>query len=192
MFGLFSQKKKEEKTDLVYTPLSEDKMRELILFSEEREIKPRLPLLTGLRALEIAPRHRSLTPMLNKVGAKLVTCMGGTKEKEISKNEGEFVLSHWETFPFLENSWDFVLFRSSFLKSKVTRMVKEAGRILKRGGIFWWSELHPFSSIVQKENMKNPVVEEGLEPGFERVAKAAREAGFQLDLVKEVFVDGSL
>lgn len=186
--NIFSKKKEPS------LPLSEEKFREMVFFVEEREIRNRLPDLIGKRALEVSPRHDPFSPVFKEKGAKVVARIGGTKEKETAaeRKGGEaFILSHWENLPFLEASWDFVLLRTAFLKGGFGRILREISRVLKPDGVVMVCDLHPFSAMVQKEHLKNPVGEEGIGPGFERYFKFYRDSGLRLQAVKEIFFEGS-
>jgi len=188
--NLFS---KGQKKSVVYSPLSEEGFRDLLLFSEGKEIKPRLPSLIGEKVLEISPRHKPLTSLFKKEGAAIVMRLGGTREKEIARIEGEiFILSHWESLPFLDHSFDCIVLRTAFLKGNISRLLREASRVLKPEGLLIMSDLHPFSLGVQQEHLKSPVGEESLGPGFERYFKFFRESGLALESVKEMFYDGSI
>ena len=181
--NIFSAKPKEKE--------EEKDLRDLIFSVEEKELKSRLPDLTGKRVLEVSPRQRSanlMTGLLKEKGAKVIARVGGTKEKELGVGPGEtFILSHWESLPFLDSSTDFVLLRIAFLKGSLGRLLREAGRILTPQGTAILVDLHPFSTMVQSEHLKNPVGEEGLGPGFERYGKWIREAGLKFEWVKESF-----
>lgn len=182
-FNIFSSrpKKKEDEEDY----------RDLVFSVEEKELRSRLPNLTGKRVLEVSPRQKPanlMTGLLKEKGAKAISRVGGTKEKELGAGPGEtFILSHWESLPFLDSSTDFVLLRVAFLKGSLGRLLREAGRILTPQGTVILADLHPFSTTVQVEHLKNPVGEEGLVPGFERYAKWIREAGLKFEWVKESF-----
>ncbi|QQR81565.1 MAG: class I SAM-dependent methyltransferase [Deltaproteobacteria bacterium] len=174
-------------------PLGESPFRQLLYYSEQKELKSRLPSLSGCKVLEIAPRESSLTPMIRSMNPALMVRVGGQKEKEMPSDESaEFVLSHWENLPFLEGSWDFILLRPHFSKISLSRILREASRILKSGGMILLSDFHPFSHMIQKEHLRSVVGEDSLGPGFERYFKFFRESGLTVDSVKEFFYDGSL
>ncbi len=82
--------------------------------------------------------------------------------------------------------------RMASLRGSLGRLLREVGRILQPQGTVLFSDLHPFSQMIQKEHLKNPVSEEGLGPGFERYYKWFREAGLQVDAVKEAFFEGAM
>ncbi len=180
-------------TEISDFPLGEEKFRELLLFSEEKELRPRIPTLKGCRALEISPRQSSLTSLLQLMSPSLIARVGGKREKEMAMvPDAHFVLSHWESLPFVEGSWDFILLRNQFSKLSLSRVLREASRVLKPGGMILLSDFHPFSEMVQKEHMKSPVGEDALNPGFEKYFKFFKESDLNLDSVKEFFFDGSL
>ncbi len=194
LFTIFSQNKKKEDggSDGLFFPLSEALFRGMIAFAEEREISPWFSYLNDKKVLEISPKHVSFSTTLKAHGARVVARVGGMKEKEeAGKGPENFVLSHWEKLPFVDNSWDFVLLRTSFLKGKTGRLFREVGRVLSPEGVVCLIDLHPFSVMVQREHLKNPVSEEGLGPGFEHYFKFLKEAGLAIDSVREVFFDGS-
>lgn len=201
-FNFFSAKpKKKEESAAFSFPLSEEGFRDLVFSVEEKELRSRLPDLTGKRVLEMAPRQKLknlMTGLLKEKGAKVIARVGGTKEKEMGVGPGEtFLLSHWESLPFLDKSSDLVLLRLAFLKGSVNhpslgRLLREAGRILAPQGTVLLADLHPFSTTVQREHLKNPIGEEGLGPGFERYVKWIREAGLKLEWVKESFFEGGM
>ncbi len=198
--GFFSgfSKKKTETPAPAGLPLSEDQFRDLIHQGEDKEFRTRVPDLAGKKALEIAPRQKGSAVFLRGKGAGLVARLGGTKEKDLAESGtsgagGEtFILSHWESLPFLDSCFDFVLLRSAFLKVSLGRVLREAGRVLDTKGSLLLSDLHPFSQMVQREHLKNPVGEEGIGPGFERYAKWFREAGFRFEWVREIFFEGTM
>lgn len=181
---------------VVHSPLSEEGFRDLLLFTDEKEMKPRLPSLIGEKVLEISPRHKPLTSLFAKGGASLIVRLGGTREKEMARvprmKEEIFILSHWESLPFLDHSFDCIVLRTAFLKGNVSRLLREASRVLKPEGLLILSDLHPFSLGVQQEHLKSPVGEESMGPGFERYFKFFRESGLALESVKEMFYDGSI
>ena len=147
----------------------------------------------GEKVLEISPRHKPLTPIFGKGGASLIVRLGGTREKEMARVQEEiFVLSHWENLPFLDHSFDCIVLRTAFLKGNVSRLLREASRVLKPEGLLMMSDLHPFSLGVQQEHLKSSVGEESMGPGFERYFKFFRESGLALESVKEMFYDGSI
>jgi SAM-dependent methyltransferase len=197
--GLFSafSKKKNEVPAPAGLPLSEDQFRELIHGTEDKEFRSRVPDLSGKKALELAPRQKSSGAFLREKGANLVARLGGTREKEMldrdpSSAPDPFILSHWESLPFLDSCFDFILLRSSLLKVSLGRVLREAGRVLDTKGSLLLSDLHPFSQMVQRDHLKNPVGEEGMGPGFERYAKWFREAGFRFEWVREIFFEGTM
>jgi ubiquinone/menaquinone biosynthesis C-methylase UbiE len=192
--GLFSvfAKKKTEAPAPAGMPLSEDQFRDLIHTAEDRELPSRLPDLSQKKSLEISPRQKSAAKVLKDKGTGLCVPIGGTKEKELSDPNAPFVVAHWESLPFLDSSFDFVLLRSAFLKVSLGRVLREIGRVLDTKGSVLMTDLHPFSAAVQKEHLKSPVGEEGLGPGFERYVKWFREAGFRFEWVREIFFEGSL
>lgn len=195
LFGVFSKKKKVEESLPEKKLFSEDQFRELIHGVEDREFRARLPALSQKKALEIAPRQKSESLLLQEKGAALIARLGGVKERESTdpaSQVGTFILSHWESLPFLDSSFDFILLRSAFLKVSLGRVLREAGRILDTKGSVLLSDLHPFSQPVQKEHLKNPVGEEGMGPGFERYLKWFREGGFRFEWVREIFFEGSM
>jgi SAM-dependent methyltransferase len=194
LFGVFS-KKKIEAPEPAGMPLTEDQFRELIHRVEDKEFRMRVPDLSHKKALELAPRQKSCSVLMKEKGAALIARLGGTKEKELmdpASTAETFILSHWESLPFLDSSFDFILLRSAFLKVNPGRVLREAGRVLDTKGSLLLCDLHPFSAVVQKEHLKNPVGEEGMGPGFERYAKWFREAGFRFEWVREVFFEGSM
>jgi SAM-dependent methyltransferase len=192
--GLFSSfaKKKTEAPAPAGVPLSEDQFRDLIHAAEDKEFHTRLPDLSQKKALELAPRQRSAGPFLKEKGAGLFVPLGGTREKDLADPNGPFVVAHWESLPFLDSSFDFVLLRSAFLKVSLGRVLREVGRILDTKGSVLMTDFHPFSAIVQKEHLKSPVGEEGMGPGFERYMKWFREAGFRFEWVREIFFEGAM
>ncbi len=174
-------------------PLGENEFREMLLFTEEKEVRPRLPSLSGCKFLEIAPRQASLTPMVKSMGPALMARVGGQREKEMpSDPTASFILSYWESLPFLESSWDFILLRQHFSKVSLSRLLREASRIVKPGGMILLSDFHPFSRLIQREHLKSVVGEDSIGPGFEKYFKFFRDAGLSVDSVKESFYDGSL
>lgn len=196
LFAVFSKKKIEIPAP-AGLPLSEDQFRDLIQGVEDKELRARVPDLSGKKVLELAPRQASASIFLREKGAGLVARLGGTKEKEILDREPPsptetFILSHWESLPFLDSCFDFILLRSAFLKVSLGRVLREASRVLDTKGSVLLSELHPFSQMVQREHLKNPVGEEGMGPGFERYAKWFREAGFRFEWVREIFFEGGM
>jgi SAM-dependent methyltransferase len=197
--GLFSafSKKKSEAPAPAGLPLSEDQFRDLIHGVEDKEFRSRVPDLTGRKALEIAPRQKSSGAFLREKGAALVARLGGTRERELLDRDPAaapepFILSHWESLPFLDSCFDFILLRSGLLKVSLGRVLREASRVLDTKGSVLLSDLHPFSQMVQREHLKNPVGEEGMGPGFERYAKWFREAGFRFEWVREIFFEGAM
>jgi SAM-dependent methyltransferase len=195
LFGSFAKKKKEGVLEPAAMPLTEEQMRDLVQKVEEKEFRTRFPDLATKKALELAPRQRPAGSLIREKGARLVARLGGTKEKEFvdpSATNESFILSHWESLPFLDSSLDFILLRSAFLKANLGRVLREVGRVLDTKGSVLLSDLHPFSSVVQKEHLKSPVGEEGMGPGFERYHKWFREAGFRSEWVREIFFEGSM
>ena len=187
-----SGKKKEAPASPAF-PLSEDQFRDLIQASEDKELRLRVPDLSQKKALELAPRQQTCSALLKEKGAALIARLGGTKELAASAEAGDtFILSHWESLPFLDSSVDFILIRSAFLRVSLGRVLREAGRILDTKGSVLLCDQHPFSATVQKEHLKSPVGEEGIGPGFERYAKWFREAGFRFEWVRELFFEGSM
>lgn len=194
LLSIFSGKKQEESSGPV-VPLAEDVFRDLIFSVEEKELRQRLPELTQKKVLEISPRQKPFTEFLTEKGSKFIVRLGGPKEKETAGagNPAEvFILAHWESLPFLNESSDFVLMRMASLRGSLARMLREVGRVLRPQGVILFTDLHPFSQMIQKEHLKNPVGEEGLGPGFERYFKWFREAGLRVDTVKEIFFEGAL
>lgn len=179
-------------------PLSEDHFRDLIHIVEDKELRARASDLSGKKVLELAPRQKTASALLKEKGASLIARLGSTKEKDLLDSPASeagpdtFILSHWESLPFLDSSFDFLLVRSAFLKVSLGRVLREAGRVLDTKGSVFLSDLHPFSLAVQREHLKNPVGEEGIGPGFERYAKWFREAGFRFEWVREIFFEGSM
>ncbi len=189
-FSVASKKKGE--SAVFSLPLSEEGFREVTAFVDDREIRPRLPDLSGRKVIEIAPRQRPLGPLFREKGARLVSRVGGTKERESSTDPkaDPFILSHWENLPFLDASWDFAVVRVSLLRAPLGRILREVSRVLAKKGGAILSDLHPFSATVQKDHLKNPVGEEGMGPGFERYLKIFREVGFEIEWVREIFFEG--
>ena len=188
---------KVDEVSLSGLPLVEEDFRGLIFSVEDKELKPRFPELRQKRVLEVSPKQKSFSAALKEKGAKLVARVGGAKEvtgakeKETHGGGGEMqVMSHWESLPFLDGSSDVVLLRTSLIKGSLGRLLREASRVLSPKGTVLLSDLHPFSSMVQKEHLKNAVGEEGLGPGFERYTKWFRDAGLKMDWVKEIFFEG--
>lgn len=195
-FSSSASGKKKEAPSSPSFPLSEDQFRDLIHAAEEKEFRVRVPDLSQKKVLEMAPRQQTCAPLLKEKGAALIARLGGTKEMASSPEapmlKDTFILSHWESLPFLDSSLDFILLRSAFLRVSLGRVLREAGRILDTKGSLLLCDLHPFSVSVQKEHLKSPVGEEGIGPGFERYAKWFREAGFRFEWVRELFFDGSM
>lgn len=194
LLGIFSSRqKKKEEVPTFELPIPEGVFRELILSIEEKELRPRLPDLTGKTVVEVSPRQRPMTSLLKEKGVKVIARVGGTKEKEMIASVGEsFVLSHWESLPFLEKSTDLALLRVAWLRGSVGRLLRECGRILMPQGTVILSDLHPFSVFTQREHLKSPVGEEGMGPGFGRYVKWFREAGLTFEWVKEIFFEGGM
>lgn len=192
--GLFSSfaKKKTEVAAPAVMPLAEDQFRDLIHAVEDKEFHARLPDLSQKKTLELAPRQKSAGALLKEKGAGLFVPLGGTKEKDLADPNEPFILSHWESLPFLDSCFDFILLRSAFLKVSLGRVLREIGRILDTKGSVLLTDLHPFSVMVQKEHLKSPVGEEGMGPGFERYVKWFREAGFRFEWVREIFFEGTM
>lgn len=178
--GIFSRKEKRE---------NGKSFDEAIFIAEEKEMKNHLPIVSAKKVLEIAPRLPSFSKFLSEKGAYVIR-MGGSKEREFP-GEGNFVVSHWESLPFLNGSLDFIFLRTFFLKSGFGRLLHEASRTLGEGGQLWISDLHPFSLMAQEDHRKSAGGEEGLAPGFERYFKWFQETGFTLKQVRESFFDGS-
>ncbi|HSA58450.1 MAG TPA: class I SAM-dependent methyltransferase [bacterium] len=194
LFAVFSKKKSEVPAP-AGLPISEEQFRDLIHGVEDKELRARVPDLSGKKILELAPRQKSASVFLREKGAGVVVRLGGTKEKEIldrdpSSSPETFILSHWESLPFLDSCFDFILVRSAFLKVSLGRVLREVGRVLDTKGSVLLSDFHPFSQMVQREHLKNPVGEEGMGPGLERYAKWFREAGFRFEWVREIFFEG--
>ena len=189
---IFSKNKKD--SHRIERPLSESSFREMLYFAEERELHPRLPDLTGKKVLEISPNQKTFLKELQHKGAQAMARLGTSQDKgrEPGNSQVPFILAHWENLPFLKESLDFVLLRTSFLKTGLSRLVHESGRIVKPKGMVLVSDRHPFSQMVQGEHFKNPAGEEGIGPGFERYLKIFQESGLRLTWVKELFFDGSL
>ncbi len=189
IFGKFFRKREREETGGSFL-VDEEKWVEMTSFVEEREGRLHLPSLRGKSVLEIAPRLPSLLPILQEKGASPVARVGGNREKGMS--EAPFIMAHWETLPFLDASWDFVVLRKALLKSGGNRVLQEVSRVAKPKAMVFMSDLHPFSLRVQAEHLQSPVTEEGQGPGFERYFKWFGEADLEIASVHEVFFDGSL
>lgn len=189
---IFSSRKKGDGASpgLPGLAMAEEDFRGLIFSIEDKELKPRLPELSQKRVLEVSPRQKSFASVLKEKGAQMVVRVGGTKEKDLPAEN--FVVSHWESLPFLEGSTDVIVLRTSLLRGSLGRLIREASRILVPQGTVLLSDVHPFSTITQKDHLKNPVAEEGLAPGFERYSKWFRDAGLRMDWVKEIFFEGGL
>ncbi len=189
---IFSSRKKGDGASpgLPGLPVAEEDFRGLIFSIEDKELKPRLPELAQKRVLEVSPRQKSFASVLKEKGAQMVVRVGGTKEKDLPAEN--FVVSHWESLPFLEGSTDVIVLRTSLLRGSLGRLIREASRILVPQGTVLLSDVHPFSTVTQKDHLKNPVAEEGLALGFERYSKWFRDAGLRMDWVKEIFFEGGL
>jgi len=190
-FSSSSSGKKKELPAASSFPLNEEQLRDLIHSVEEKECQQRMPDLSHKKGLELAPRQKTCVDFLKNKGASLAVRAGGMKEKDVLSDH-PFVMAHWESLPFLDGSFDFLLLRSAFLKVSLGRVLREAGRVLNAKGSLLLCDLHPFGVSVQKEHLKSPVGEEGMGPGFERYTKWFREAGFRLEWVREIFFDGSM
>lgn len=185
---------KTKKEDVCF-PLPEERFLEMMGLVEDRVIRERAPSLTGKIVLEIAPRLASLSAMLKEKGAKAAAVLGGPQEKEKTSaavSGAQFILSHWEKIPFLDDSLDVVLVRSAFAKSDLGRFLQEASRVVKPSGMLMVTDFHPFSVAVQKEHRTSPASEEGMAPGFERYYKFFRESKLRIEGIGETFYDGSL
>lgn len=165
------------------TPTRE-KMGEMIRMVEAQGIETLLPDLSAKTLVEIAPQLRPLDSLLKEKGTGLVVRIGTTEDYSLR--------CRWDSLPIRSLSCDGVLLRTPFVKKDLVRLFKEAGRVLKSRGKVFLSDLHPFSFIVQEEYKRNPAVEEGMPPGFERYFRIFESVGLRPTQIKEAFFDSSL
>lgn len=157
---------------------------------EEGEIPPEIPELAGKKALEFSPSLRPLSRLLQNKGARFTARLGSKGDREAEKDSC-FVLSHWEALPFLDGAWDFFLIRASLLKGDVTRLLREAARVLSPQGMILFTDIHPHSPILPRDLPKGAGGDEERR-GLERAFKGFREAGFSVQRVRETFFEGPL
>lgn len=177
-------------------PLTEDAFREMVFFLEDREMRSLLPDLSGKMALEISPRQKPALNLLKGKGAGFVGLLGGTKEKELAAAmdpESAFVFARQESLPFVDGGWNFALLRTTFLKGSLGKALREVARVLNSKGSVFLSDLHPYSLAAQKESLKTVTSESNQEPtGFEGYFKNFQEADLEMELVRELFYEGTL
>ncbi len=174
-----------------FSGLSEDQLLPMILQAEEREWMPRIEFAKGQNVLEFSPRIQSQLHWARPKTPKLLIHFGD-KEEGLKSDEGvNPVLGQADNWPFLESSIDILLLRTPLVRMKWTKLLREAHRVLKTGSLLYWTDMHPFSMMVQHEVKQSTVIDEGLMPGLEKYFKMTMDAGFQFHLIKEAFIDGS-
>ena len=175
MFSIFSRRRRAQPL------LSEEALRELIGSVEGVELSARLPQLDGAIAVEVAPRLKPVAPLLKNRGACLVV--------EVGTLDGFSLKSRTEIVTLLSDTVDFALCRLPLIRREIPVVLKEAVRVLKPGAPLMLMDLHPFSRFVQEEHLRNPVVEGGLPPGFEKQFKLFGSVGLSLESIREVFFE---
>jgi ubiquinone/menaquinone biosynthesis C-methylase UbiE len=124
-----------------------------------------LPDISGLRGLDLGCGEGHNTRIAAKKGAKLTAIdisevfIKFAKESEQKDPLGiEYKVASGTELPFPDNDFDFVMATMSMMDmAENEKAIAEAHRVLKPGGFFQFSIIHPFLSNVVKEWIRNKV-----------------------------------
>lgn len=110
-------------------------------------VRKRFPRSDGMRVLDLGCGHGAFTKYFSVTGADAVGCDGSEKMLEIAKSalpDARFDLADiTKALPYENESFDLVFCNQVLMDiDDAEAAVGEAARVLKSGGIFWFSIVH--------------------------------------------------
>ncbi|MBI1909786.1 MAG: class I SAM-dependent methyltransferase [Deltaproteobacteria bacterium] len=172
-----------------------DKLQEMMTVAEEREIHPRIPLLKGERVLHMAENTGTLNPLFLEKGAELIF-NASLQSSSVKSSDDKIILIKIDSrrLPFQQESIGFILASlDSQPADRLPMMIKEMGRVLKKGGRAIVTDWHPFNPMAKKGRPSSDGTG-GLDEGpigFEKYFKLFREQSLVIGNLKEIFIDGA-
>ena len=111
-------------------------------------VRKRFSSVSGMRVLDMGCGHGSFTKYFSEAGAYVIGCDGSEKMLEIAKStlpEVRFdIVDITGPLPYENESFDVVFCNPVLMDiGNAEAAVGEAARVLKSGGIFWFSIVHP-------------------------------------------------
>lgn len=114
----------------------------------EEFVRERFSRVGGLRVLDMGCGHGSFTRYFDEMGAEIVGCDGSEKMLEIAKSSAENIrfdlVDLTKPLPYDNESFDVVFCNQVLMDiDDIEAAFTEAERVLKSGGTFWFSIVHP-------------------------------------------------
>lgn len=170
------------------------KIRELILVSIDRLVKPVIPNLVDKSSLEMTQGQMIFSNLMKEKGAAVsihvdIGDSAGSYPKDVKSGNFHSIRASARSIPFEDGFFDFVVANlATSQQGDIVRVVKEIGRAVTLGGTAVIVDFHPFGRFAKKGSVRLKSIE-SIVRGVEDYYKICKNSGFSVDYVREAFID---